>query len=188
MMDLKELQELVDFMKKNGLSELECTEKNTSVRLHLAPPAPPCHGHRRPAPGPHAKEVEGEPVPPVPSEDEMGPEVDLEELKAAAKSAARKAAQKAADGMESVAAYVKARLPEDEAPADPDAPEEPPVDTSQSLKQAGEAVWNTVKAGAVLGKAGAKRGKERLMHRFQSDRPTPPAEDIEILDEDDDEA
>ncbi|MCD7928584.1 MAG: hypothetical protein LUF86_00295, partial [Clostridiales bacterium] len=40
-MKLDELQELVDFMKENGVAELEYTEKNNSVHLRLAPPAPP---------------------------------------------------------------------------------------------------------------------------------------------------
>ncbi|MCD8191114.1 MAG: hypothetical protein LUD78_13030, partial [Clostridiales bacterium] len=45
-MKLDELKELVDFMKENGVAELEYAEKNNSVHLRLAPPAPPmppCH-------------------------------------------------------------------------------------------------------------------------------------------------
>lgn len=189
MMDLNELRELVDFMKENGLSELEYSEKNASVKLRLAPPVPPFFGHRRPAPEPPAKEGDFEPAPPKAPEDMPHPEVDMDELKAAAKSAARKAAQKAADGMESVAAYVKARLPEDEEDPEkpaPKAPDAAPGEAAQPLKQAGEAVWNTVKAGAILGKAGAKRGRERLLNLFKYDRTGKDSSDeFETMDEDD---
>ncbi|MCD8147828.1 MAG: hypothetical protein LUD84_11250, partial [Clostridiales bacterium] len=54
-MKLDELQELVDFMKENGVAELEYTEKNNSVHLRLAPPPPP--GSPRP------KKAERSPVP-----------------------------------------------------------------------------------------------------------------------------
>ena len=192
MMDLNELRELVNFMKEHGLSELEYKEKHASVRLKLAPPAPPFFGHRRPGPEPLGKEPDFEPVPPRPDEEPPRPEMDMEELKAAAKSAARKAAHKAADGMETVAAYVKARLPEEEEGPEHPAPEPPeaaPGEDAQPLKQAGEAVWNTVKAGAILGKASAKRGRERLLNLFQYDRPAKDASDeCEPLDEDDSQA
>lgn len=41
-MKLNEIREIVDFMKEAGVCELEYQERHTSIRLKLAPPAPPC--------------------------------------------------------------------------------------------------------------------------------------------------
>lgn len=49
-MNLDEIREIVDFMKENGLCELEYREKNSAVRLKLAPP--PFHGEGVPCPPP----------------------------------------------------------------------------------------------------------------------------------------
>lgn len=181
MMNLSELRKLVAFMKENGLCELEYSEKHTSVKLRLAPPPPPPpFGHRGPRPRPMHKDE------PVEAEydltDEEDLDVDFEDLKASARRAARKAAHKAADGMENVASYVKSKLAEDEegdedestqAPSDetagePDQGEDASHTSRETLRHAGEAVRNTVRAGAVLGRAGAKRGKERLVNLFRS--------------------
>jgi hypothetical protein len=40
-MKLNEIREIVAFMKEAGVSELEYTERSTSIRLKLTPPAPP---------------------------------------------------------------------------------------------------------------------------------------------------
>jgi hypothetical protein len=108
-MNLDEIREIVDFMKENGLCELEYSEKNTSVRLKLAPPPPPRH-HHHPCPPPEAPAPEqGEETPeavkvevtPV-EEDEENPIISDEVKQAAAEAAAiaaaevKKAAEKAA--------------------------------------------------------------------------------------------
>lgn len=40
-MKLNEIREIVAFMKEEGVCELEYTERSTSIRLKLTPPAPP---------------------------------------------------------------------------------------------------------------------------------------------------
>lgn len=192
MMNLDELRKLVDFMKENGLCELEYSEKHTSVKVRLAPPAMSPFGHHGPRPMHKDEPVEADYD--LTDDEDGGLDIDIDELKASAKKAAKKAAHKAADGVETVASYVKSKLAEDEseAPAaeddedevfesfseDDEAPAEEAVKAEESsrlnretLRHAREAVRNTVKAGAVLGKAGAKRGKERLVNLFRSDVP-----------------
>lgn len=186
MMNLDELRKLVDFMKENGLCELEYSEKHTSVKLRLATPVISPFGHHGSRPMNRDEPIETD----YDLTDDEDMDIDVDELKASAKKAARKAAQKAADGMETVAAYVKSKLSEDETeeeeedeesfeafskeeetPEETVKPEESSRLNRETLRHAKEAVRNTVKAGAVLGKAGAKRGKERLVNLFRADVP-----------------
>lgn len=117
-MNLDEIREIVDFMKENGLSELEYSEKNTSIRLKLASPAP-----TQAAP---AAEPEEAPVASEETADESDAIIPDEVKKAAAEAAAvtaaevKKAAAKAAAavsesiriGATGVADYIKTKREE----------------------------------------------------------------------------
>lgn len=193
MMNFDEMREIVAFMKENGLCELEYTDKHTSVKLRLAPPEPSFPGRFGRRPVPVAQETPAEDADVTPAEEE-GINIDID-----VNGMMRKAARKAADGMETVAAYVKSRLPDedDEAEEVPEAEEEPEVPETeeespaeeetgakQPLKHAGEAVVNTVKAGAYLGRAGVRRGKERLSGLFRPDVKEEEPEDFVLPEED----
>lgn len=193
-LNLDELHELVEFMKENGLAELEYAEKGSHVKLRLAPTLP---HFKRTAPVTEDAEWEAdEPGEEEAAEIEEGIEIDVNELMNTAKKKAKKAAHKAADVTESMAAYVKSRLaemeedelPEDEEELPAEEPEaftvEPIVEeasedaqeetshlTRQTLHHAKETLKNTVKAGAYVGMAGARYGRERLKSFLHTDTP-----------------
>lgn len=122
-MNLDEIREIVDFMKENGLCELEYREKNSAVRLKLAPP--PFHGEGAPCPPPFGEPEEEELYPdeeesaaPEESEPFLSDEKREEMKQAAAEAAAevKKAAYKAAgaagEHLGSVADYLKSKRDE----------------------------------------------------------------------------
>lgn len=195
-MNLDEIREIVDFMKENGLSELEYSEKNTSIRLKLASsiPAPESSSAAEP------EETEDVPEAIVPDEVKKAAAeaaaVTAEEVKKAAAKAAAIVGESIKAGATGVADYIKTKRDEKSAPyevtlEDSEEPEpfidDEPVevldedpnfesqdsvklDTASAktaVKKTGEVLANTAKAGFTLGKAGLRRGKTFLMDRIK---------------------
>lgn len=148
-MKLNEIREIVAFMKEEGVCELEYTERSTSIRLKLTPPAPPRPWDRFRAgqETPEASEAEDAQAEPV--EDEgTNVEIDLNEAAEKVRKGAVKAGSKVVAKVKAGASYLKSRrdeflagntpgaydvelVEEDEpetAPA-PEAPEEAPEET-----------------------------------------------------------
>lgn len=148
-MKLNEIREIVAFMKEEGVCELEYTERSTSIRLKLTPPAPPrpwdrFRGAAEAPEAPEAEDAQAEPV-----EDEgTNVEIDLNEAAEKVRKGAVKAGSKVVAKVRAGASYLKSRRDEflagntpgaydvelveedapDTAPA-PEAPEEMPEET-----------------------------------------------------------
>jgi hypothetical protein len=110
-MKLNEIREIVAFMKEAGVSELEYTERSTSIRLKLTPPAPQRPWDRFRV-SPEAPEAESAEAPA--QEAPQGSVLDLELGEAAEKvrQGAVKAGEVVMDTMKAGASYLKSRRDE----------------------------------------------------------------------------
>jgi hypothetical protein len=107
-MKLNEIREIVAFMKEAGVSELEYTERSTSIRLKLTPPAPQRPWDRfRGAP----ETSEAEPAQAPAQEEAPEGVLDLELGEAAEKvrQGAVKAGEVVVDTVKAGASYLKSR-------------------------------------------------------------------------------
>ena len=202
-MKLNEIREIVDFMKENGLSELEYKERHTSIRLKLAPPAPPATPWERFKAAAAPVEAEAaEEERSTEEEAEPGLDVDLDAAAAKVRDTAAKAGSAVFDTVKAGASFLKSKKDEylaggtpgaydveledeEDAESEP-APQEEPVaaapeaesaDTGDAVEdvtldtdaakaavsKTAEAVINTAKAGASLGVAGLRRGRNFIM-------------------------
>lgn len=110
-MKLNEIREIVAFMKEEGVCELEYTERSTSIRLKLTPPAPPKPWDRFRSAGPETPEAEDAQAEPV--EDEgTNVEIDLNEAAEKVRKGAVKAGSKVVDKVKAGASYLKSRRDE----------------------------------------------------------------------------
>jgi hypothetical protein len=111
-MKLNEIREIVDFMKENGVYELEYSERNTSIRLKMARPAHqrPWERFRSAAPESEAPQFEGSPV----EENAEDGLLDMELSEAAEKmrQGAAKAGSAVVDTMKAGASYLKSKRDE----------------------------------------------------------------------------
>lgn len=126
-MKLDDLQELVDFMKENGVAELDYAEKNNSVHLRLAPPAPP--------------------VPPCP-EGAGGPNVTAEDVKNAATKAAAAFSDSVKASAAAAAEFIKTKRDEraaGEEPVDAEV-EEPAEEPEDEAEEAAAPAEETAEA------------------------------------------
>ena len=115
-MKLNEIREIVAFMKEEGVCELEYTERSTSIRLKLTPPAPPKPWDRFRAAAPETPETAQAPeaAPEAEPLEEPSNVLDMELGEAAEKvcQGAVKAGGKVVERVKAGASYLKSRRDE----------------------------------------------------------------------------
>lgn len=111
-MKLNEIREIVAFMKEEGVCELEYTERNTTIRLKMAPPAPQRPWERfRGTPMPEAPAAEA--AESEEAREESGvPDLDLGEAAEKVRKGAVKAGSAVVDKVRAGASFLRSRRDE----------------------------------------------------------------------------